>query len=453
MTIAIKPSGWCLQKADVARDARRWAVAVRWYRRYVSLRPADARAWVQLGNCAKEAGDLAGALEAYKRAERLIPDDSDLHLQLGHLAKVAGRKRDALIAYKRAVSLDPTRIDAIDELDRLRGTGDAGLSGDESPRFGVLVRPERDRALNLVNASRNADQVALSNASIDKFRRNLPKAPEQSDNQIPRMLHFVFGFKGNGDLPFYGCLAIRSALHFNPGWTAYYYTMNAPSGPHWDSVKDNVTLVQLDDFSYFGNARVIHYAHKADIVRMLILNQIGGLYLDVDTITQRSFEDLRGHDFVMGVQAAGPNSSSGLCNAVMLGKPGAAFSTRWLREYDYFRSQGRDDLWDYHSVKLPVWLAAKHPEEITVLDYRAFFYPLWTNIRGTLFSEASEKYQESLTPAYCFHLWNGTTGVWLDEIDGAYVTSSKSVYAAIARQVMEGSSTPQAGALMRGRGR
>ncbi len=411
------------RRGDSARDASRWTEAAEWYQAYLAARPTRGPIWVQLGNCLKEAGDLIGAKAAYRQAEALMPQDADLHVQFGHLAKLEGRVSDAIAAFEAACAYDPSREDALIELKRL------------SPGTALVV-PPRDRALNAAEAALDTIRRDRSAEAIADFLSKVrPLRQEEPDGLTPRMLHFVFGFKEKGDLPYYACMAIRSALHFNPGWRAFYYTQHEPTGPNWDQVKEHVTVILLRDFEYFGNARLHHYAHKADIIRMLVLNEIGGLYLDVDTITQRSFEDLRQNEFVMAVQAAGPDSSSGLCNAVMMGQAKARFSTRWLAEYDYFRSKGRDDLWDYHSVKLPVRLAAAHPDEITVLDYRAFFYPLWHSIQRSLFTDAGAAYAEDFAVAWCFHLWNGATGSWLENIDLAFVRSSNSIYAQIARQV------------------
>ncbi|GLV28239.1 hypothetical protein TomTYG75_07620 [Sphingobium sp. TomTYG75] len=414
-----------LQQADAARDQRRWNSAIEAYRRYLFFAPRHAPIWVQLGNCLKEAGELERARAAYGRARTLMPDNADIYLQMGHLAKLDDRQNDAIEAFQRAVDIDPHYGDAATELKRLGG---------RHPMKSVLVSPDRDRALNIADARRDRDRVARSADAIAAFLAKLPP-PQRADGLIPQMLHFVFGFKQKGDIPYYGYMAIKSALHFNPGWRAYYYTIHEPSGENWDRIKDKVTVITLDDFDYYGNARLHHYAHKADIIRMLVLKKCGGAYLDIDTITRRSYEDLRHHDFVMGVQAAGSDSSSGLCNAVMFGKPEARFICRWLEEYDYFRSKGRDDLWDYHSVKLPVSLSAAHPEEITILDYRAFFFPLWTTIDRALFSETSGMFREDFEPAYCFHLWNGAVGGWLEEIDDIYIRQSRSLYAEIAREV------------------
>jgi hypothetical protein len=63
---------------------------------------------------------------------------------------------------------------------------------------------------------------------------------------------------------------------------------------------------------------------------------------------------------------------------------------------------------------------------------------LWTSIDRALFSENSAIFKDEFKLAYCFHLWNGATGSWLDEIDGNYVATSKSIYAEIAREVEGG---------------
>ncbi len=304
---------------------------------------------------------------------------------------------------------------------------------------GTLVRPDHDRAQNRREAAKDAKRVAESERALAAFIEKLPNpADHDGIGKVPKLFHFIYGFHSAGDIPYFGYIAMRSALAFNPGWSAYYYCMHEPEGPNWDLIKGHVTLVRLDNFDYFKNARYYHYAHKADVIRMIIINRIGGVYLDLDTITQKSFEDLRDAQFCMGVQAAGSASSSGLCNAVMIGQPGAKFSTDWLSHYEYFRSRGRDDLWDYHSVKLPGILMSRQPETIRVLDYRAFFYPLWTTIEQQLFTERGYNlFKDHFGSAYCFHLWNGGTGAFLDELNEDVVRNSRSIYAEIARRALE----------------
>ena len=112
-----------------------------------------------------------------------------------------------------------------------------------------LVNPDRDRSLNIIQAAKDEGQVSESEQAIKDFRSKLPN-PRDFDgiDRVPKLLHFIFGFQSTGDLPFYGYIAIRTALHFNPGWSAFYYCMHEPAGPNWDRIKSKLTLIKIKDF-------------------------------------------------------------------------------------------------------------------------------------------------------------------------------------------------------------
>jgi mannosyltransferase OCH1-like enzyme len=124
-----------------------------------------------------------------------------------------------------------------------------------------------------------------------------------------------------------------------------------------------------------GRLLTHQFAHKADILRLEILLEHGGIYLDIDTFVLRPFADrhtgldLMQYDTVLGMEARalevahGPRSDDemrpkGLCNAVIVARPGADFLQLWLQSYDTFR----DSKWTEHSVvsaseRLRFWLA------------------------------------------------------------------------------------------------
>jgi mannosyltransferase OCH1-like enzyme len=106
---------------------------------------------------------------------------------------------------------------------------------------------------------------------------------------------------------------------------------------------------------------LLHVANRADVLRLRALLDHGGIYLDADVFVHRDFDDLLGHSAVMGLEGQGEREE-GLCNAVILAEPGAPFLTRWFEEYRHFRSRGRDEFWNEHSVKLPLRLMREHPE-------------------------------------------------------------------------------------------
>ncbi len=295
--------------------------------------------------------------------------------------------------------------------------------------------------LNMIGALRSPLKLARSHLNLIRYQRNLEDIARNAgiydDLPVPKAIHFVFGLRGAEELPYYAYLAIASAKAQNKGWTVYFHYHHEPIGPHWETIKNEVVCVRVPQFAFYRFARLKHYAHKSDVNRMLALRRIGGVYLDLDTICCKPFEALRSNAFVMGIQATIPGATGGLCNAVMLSAPRARFLRNWIARYSSFRSSGRDALWDFHSVRLPVRLAVKTPELITVLPFNAFFYPLWPDVERVLLAEDSKKHCRYLQNSFVFHLWNGMTESALRKINWHYVQHSRSVYAHIARSALE----------------
>jgi GT2 family glycosyltransferase len=223
---------------------------------------------------------------------------------------------------------------------------------------------------------------------------------------VPNIVHFVFGLKDeHAHFGFINYAAVMSALRVQRPERILLHYHFEPRGLFWDLVRPYVELhrVAMID-SIFGNP-VKHYAHKADLVRLQALLQYGGIYLDMDVITLRPYDDLMSHEMVMGQE--GENGFYGLTNAVILGSPQAPFLIRWLESYRQFN----DKVWGNYSVLLPRLLSEKHPDEITVLPHTAFFWPLWTpEGLKTMF----RSYDYSYTAAYAVHLWNTASGPFLE---------------------------------------
>jgi len=219
--------------------------------------------------------------------------------------------------------------------------------------------------------------------------------------RIPRTLHYVFGLASDfGGKPWslvhYAC--VKSAIRWiRPDSIALYYEVE-PSGPWWDLTRPLLTPVKIEaPAEIFGNP-LQHFAHRADVVRLSKLIELGGIYLDADVLVHRSFDDLLDHPMVLGREG-----DVGLGNAVMLAEPRARFLAHWMETYQLFRGKGVDEFWNEHSVKIPAWLMGRHPEEIEVLSQRAFFWPLWGEAHLRWIFESTEPIP--LEQAYACHLW------------------------------------------------
>ena len=254
-------------------------------------------------------------------------------------------------------------------------------------------------------------------------------APKTSTGLIPNIIHFVYGFKKQTE-PFelFKYLAIKSAIDVNHPETVYFHYAHEPFGPWWNTIKPLLTCQLMDPpKEVYGNP-LTHYAHQSDVARLQILNTMGGIYLDIDTVCLRPLKEFLTHDFVMGIQG----NNYGLCNAIMLCKPNTEFGLKW---YEAYQSYNRKD-WDYHSVILPYKLSKLHP--ITTLANNVWFYPLWDPIEHIVFNEQLDlnECHKIFKHSYCLHLWESWLLPCLKTIDEHTLYTSHTLYNLITRKFL-----------------
>ena len=224
-------------------------------------------------------------------------------------------------------------------------------------------------------------------------------------SEIPRTLHYCFGMASDfGGKPWglshYVCVA-SAVARINPTQVNFYCEYE-PSGPWWDITKPLVNLVRIKaPRSVFGNP-IDHPAHRADVVRLQALLRDGGIYLDTDVFVHRAFDPLLKHDVVLG--AEGKSAQFGTANAVLLSRANARFLERWMGHYRTFRGTAKSR-WNEHSVRLPYLLSRQYPSEISIVDYRSFFWPLWT---GSHLEWIFNSTRPCVFPeTFATHLWDG----------------------------------------------
>ncbi len=261
------------------------------------------------------------------------------------------------------------------------------------------------------------------------------------NNKIPNIIHFVYGFKEQKDeFELYRYIAIKSAYEVNKPDKIYFHYYYEPFGYYWDKIKPLLTLDKIEPPDNIYSNNVYHYAHKADIVRLQKLIEYGGIYLDIDTICLKSFGDLLDNDFVMGTQMNANNKDIyGLCNAVILSKPNSKFALKWLESYKSFKSMGRDEYWDEHSVLMPYELSKYNMSDIKIINSNAFFYPLWNNIEEILFTEKydREEYKKLVLNNYCIHLWDTYSHKILKNLNEDDLLNKNTLYNIISRKFIK----------------
>lgn len=217
---------------------------------------------------------------------------------------------------------------------------------------------------------------------------------------IPNEFHFIFGLSPDfGGRPFslVHYVAIAACQQVNKPTRINMFYEYLPQGEWWERARPMLTLRKVRAPDSIHGRPIVSFAHKADVMRLHILKELGGVYLDIDVICIEPFTDLRHNDCVLGEELG-----VGLCNAVILSKPEATFISLWLAGYSSF-SNGQ---WNEHSVKLPSRLAQGR-KDICVLGPKIFFWPMWNRKDDLSAFYTSNK--SLCEGSYCVHLWESIT--------------------------------------------
>jgi Glycosyltransferase sugar-binding region containing DXD motif len=218
-------------------------------------------------------------------------------------------------------------------------------------------------------------------------------------------------------------LAVRSCAEVNRPGMIRFYCDEEPWGAWWELGKSHLEVVRMRAPAATHGIVFKHPAHQTDVARLEILLEHGGIYLDLDVMCLRPFLPLQNGSVVMGEE-----SGVGLCNAVILAEPDAPFLRRWLDAYAEFDA----DDWNLHSVREPARLAAGHPGEVTVLDERKFFWPMyWPGHLEAFFRKQGSGFCRE---SYCVHLWATLSQEYLDEITPRTIWERESEFCLLARR-------------------
>jgi cytochrome c-type biogenesis protein CcmH/NrfG len=69
--------------------------------------PANAAAWVELGNAYFDSDQVKPSIEAYRKALDLQPNNADVATDMGVMLRKDGRPQDAVQAFDRAIAINP----------------------------------------------------------------------------------------------------------------------------------------------------------------------------------------------------------------------------------------------------------------------------------------------------------------------------------------------------------
>ena len=245
-----------------------------------------------------------------------------------------------------------------------------------------------------------------------------------NEYQVPYIIHFVFGLiEQTEPFSFVHYLSIFSAYVANPHVeTIYFHHHFEVYGPWWEKVVEDVPCLgirHIDVPTHIGAKEIKKTAHKADKARMDILWEMGGIYMDIDTISNKPMKPFLMNETTLCKQySLGLTKNKepikyigGICNAIMVTKPRSKFFAKWMESYE---EAFDPDKWEEASIWLPLRLANEYSEDVNILEPEVFNVPgYWEANR--MFSEHYFEVPDSLV---ALHLCESKSKDYIKGITG-----------------------------------
>jgi hypothetical protein len=156
------------------------------------------------------------------------------------------------------------------------------------------------------------------------------------------------------------------------------------------------TLHRLDNFRGYP---IHHVQYEADVHRMNILYEHGGIYMDTDMYLLKAFDSLLEQPYQFMISKERPEEN-GLINSILFSSPKNEFLRIWQNYFDYGL---RKNIWAYHIRETNRLLLEQRPYlmkkyRIKILESKHFFPYSWQehdkimDISSTTFDDEADHY-------------------------------------------------------------
>uniref|UniRef100_A0A060T4Z4 ARAD1C45760p n=1 Tax=Blastobotrys adeninivorans TaxID=409370 RepID=A0A060T4Z4_BLAAD len=266
-----------------------------------------------------------------------------------------------------------------------------------------------------------------------------------SSDPIPNVVHFI---ELRSKVTFVTYLAIKAALtSMKPDQIKLHHSMPLEEDMWLLKVRPHITLVSHNLTQEFPLQVEQGWdeAHMADAMRLRVMYEEGGIYMDTDTIALRSFERLRHNPRGLILGSEGP-SRNGLANGVILARKHSNFIRKWIDSYvDFVVGE-----WNDHSVIKPKELSEQYPEEICKLAPSVYYWPMYpkehidymheelSDDQAKEFIERVERYGGSMLPnQLAYHCWNRGAARYLTHLTPRTIKTKNTRFNILVRRFLD----------------
>ena len=194
---------------------------------------------------------------------------------------------------------------------------------------------------------------------------------KDSEFEVPNLVHFIWFNNHTYRVIDYVCM-LSALRNQKPDFLLVHGDVE-PVGVLWQWLKDEAGeklkfVKKTPPKSIFGR-KLRKIGHMSDVARLHILLQVGGVYLDTDTMVLQSLNELRKqHEISLGVF-----SREWMANAIIVANKRSWFLRKWFFSYrDIISRTGQvSSALDVHwSMRVPMVLAQMYPSKVHVESTR-----------------------------------------------------------------------------------
>ena len=217
-----------------------------------------------------------------------------------------------------------------------------------------------------------------------------------------RIVHFVY-LKGM-EFGLHHYLAILTAVEKMKWDRVMLYNDEVPEGEWWSKATTlrNVTVVTIQPPKYINAHRVPYKAHQADIIRLIALYHFGGVYMDLDMLTLKNFDELLQRKVDANAELMMCRETyDKISNAFIAASQRSNVVNEWLTAYQT-QYGVVEDWWAGLSVRQPHAMYLKYPDAFLILPFETF--NPFDFMHTDFFTQPSTNVDFS--KSYGVHLWD-----------------------------------------------
>lgn len=295
----------------------------------------------------------------------------------------------------------------------------------------ILEKSNTERKRPYIGCSENDVYMNLTHLSsgspdqVFQFPSNCLKrvvAKYCKDNlTVPNIVHYIWF--GSLSFEFMHFVSFLSAYKYqNPCMILFFHDM-LPSGIWWNLLRQtvpNIVLVRVITPTHISGRRIKFIQHKADIFRLQILKEYGGIYLDTDQYILRSLDEFRNNECTMGMAHDGSVGS-----ALIIAARNSRFIQKWIESYRSYDPKS----WGGNSVTMATKLTETFPALVRLHRHHCMFFP-----HGLVLYNQNYKWSHS----YAIHIFKTGHINMLKSIDFDTVRKLNNTIGAFFRYILHG---------------